>query len=71
MTNTKRDELKDAVGREMSHNYSPTLRAKLVKVNKVTCVLEVTKGQFVDGKDYTVGMRFKDNIYSTWNALFY
>jgi len=54
----------------MSHNYSPTLRAKLVKVNKVTCVLEVTKGEYVKDKDYTVGMRFKDSIGYTWNALY-
>jgi hypothetical protein len=40
-------------------------------VNKVTCVLEVTKGEYIKDKDYTVGTRFKDNISNTWNALYY
>jgi hypothetical protein len=68
---TKREELKESIDKIMSHNYSPTLRAKLIKVNKVTCVLEVTKGEYVKDKDYTIGTRFKDNISNTWNALYY
>ena len=68
---TKREELRESIGKTMSHNYSPTLQAKLIKVNKVTCVLEVIKGEYVDDKDYCIGMRFKDNIHSTWNALYY
>lgn len=70
---TKLEELKASIGKEMSHNYSPTLRAKLVKVNKVTCVLEVAPAQFplLHDKMYTVGMKFKDSISNTWNALYY
>jgi DNA polymerase II small subunit/DNA polymerase delta subunit B len=68
---SKIEKLRESIGKTMSHNYSPTLRAKLVKVNKVTCVLEVTKGEYVKDKDYTVGMRFKDNVSHTWNALYY
>jgi hypothetical protein len=67
----KIEELRESIGKTMSHNYSPTLRAKLVKVNKVTCILEVTKGEYIKDKDYTVGTRFKDNISNTWNALYY
>jgi hypothetical protein len=72
---TKIEELRESIGKTMSHNYSPTLRAKLVKVNKVnrriTCILEVTKGEYVKDKDYTVGMRFRDSVSRTWNALYY
>jgi hypothetical protein len=64
-------ELRESIGKTMSHNYSPTLRAKLVKVNKVTCVLEVTPSEYVKDKDYTVGMKFKDNVNRVWNALYY
>jgi len=70
---TKIEELKESIGKVMSHNYSPTLRAKLVKVNKVTCVLEVAPAQFpiFNDKMYTVGMKFKDSVSNTWNALYY
>lgn len=64
-------ELRESIGKTMSHNYSPTLRAKLIKVNKVTCVLEVAESEYTKDKDYTVGMKFKDSIERTWNALYY
>jgi hypothetical protein len=68
---TKLYELRASLGKTMSHNYSPTLRAKLVKVNKVTCVLEVTKGEYTKDKDYAIGIKFKDSVDNTWNALYY
>ena len=76
---TKIEELRESIGKTMSHNYSPTLRAKLVKVNKVTCVLEVIASEYIKDKarpnffylDYTVGKRFKDSVSNTWNALYY
>lgn len=70
---SKLEELKQSIGKTMSHNYSPTLRAKLVKINRVTCVLEVAPAQFpiINDKEYTVGMKFKDSIERTWNALYY
>ena len=68
---SKIEELRESIGKTMSHNYSPTLRAKLVKVNRVTCVLEVTESEYAKDKDYTVGMKFKDSIERTWNALYY
>ena len=68
---SKIEELRESIGKTMSHNYSPTLRAKLIKVNKVTCVLEVAESEYAKDKDYTVGMKFKDNIERTWNALYY
>ena len=68
---TKLFELRVSIGKTMSHNYSPTLRAKLVKVNKVTCVLEVIKGEYTKDKDYTVGIRFKDSVNRTWWSMYY
>ena len=53
---SKIEELKESIGKVMSHNYSPTLRAKLVKVNRVTCVLEVSPGEHVKDRDYCVGL---------------
>ena len=41
---SKIEELRESIGKTMSHNYSPTLRAKLIKVNRVNCILEVTNG---------------------------
>lgn len=71
ITDTKREELKKVIGKTISHNYSPTLQAKLVKVNKVSCTFEVTKSEYSNDKDYCVGMRFKDNVYRAWNTYFY
>jgi hypothetical protein len=68
---TKIEELKESIGKVMSHNYSPTLRAKLVKVNRVNCVLEVTNGEHVKDKDYCVGLTFTDDVNRVWNALYY
>ena len=67
---SKIEELRESIGKTMSHNYSPTLRAKLVKVNRVTCVLEVTESEYAKDKDYTVGMKFKDSVSNTLNALY-
>ena len=68
---TKLFELRESLGKTMSHNYSPTLRAKLVKVNKITCVLEVTKGEYNRDKDYAVGIKFKDSVNRTWWSMYY
>jgi hypothetical protein len=70
ITETKTEELKTVIGKSVSHNYSPTLQAKLVKVNKVTCVFEVTKSDYFNDKDYCIGMRFKDNVYRAYNTYF-
>ena len=39
-------ELKSVIGKETSHNYSPTLRAKLVKVGKSYCKWEVSESPY-------------------------
>ena len=70
MTNTKRDELKTVIGKTVSHNYSITLRARLIKVNKVNCLLEMSAGEYVKDKDHYVGIRYSDSISNVWNAYF-
>lgn len=66
-------ELREVIGKTVSCNISPTLRAKLLKVNKKTCVMEVTEPQFpiwtVEHKE--IGKTFKMPLEHTWNAYFY
>ena len=37
------EDLKAVIGKDVSENRSPTLRAKLIKVNKTTCTFEVVQ----------------------------
>ena len=70
---SKVEELKEVIGKITSYNASPTLRAKLLKVNKNSCWMEVADAQFPimhDKMDY-VGKRFKAPIEYTWNAYFF
>ncbi len=70
---SKIEELKEVIGKVTSYNASPTLRAKLLKVNKKTCIMEVAETQFPIFSDKTqyVGMKFKAPIEYTWNAYFF
>ena len=63
---TKIEELREVIGKEVSCNWSPTLRAKLLKVNDNECTLEIVSLM----KDLG-GMTFKMPIQHTWNAYFY
>lgn len=70
---SKELELREVVGKTVSYNASPTLRAKLIKVNKKTCIMEVAEAQFPiyhDKMEY-VGKKFKAPLEYTWNAYFY
>jgi hypothetical protein len=62
----KIEELREVIGKEVSCNWSPTLRAKLLKVNDNECILEIVSLM----KDLG-GMTFKMPIQHTWNAYFY
>ena len=70
---TKELELRDKVGQTVSYNHSPTLRAKLIKVNKRTCILEVAPTEFpiFSNVDKHIGKKFKAPLEYTWNAFFY
>jgi hypothetical protein len=67
----KVEELKSAIGKECSVNFSPTLRAKLIKVNKVTSTLEATRSPYKGVDNSGVGTQFKMFNFQSWNALFY
>jgi hypothetical protein len=70
---TKIEELREVIGKTVSFNSSPTLRAKLVKINKNTCLLEVAPTEYepsLIGSEF-VGNIIKAPIEHTWNAYFY
>ena len=70
---SKELELREVVGKTVSYNASPTLRAKLLKVNKKTCILEVAETEFPIFSNVSkyVGVKFKAPLEYTWNAFFY
>jgi|LauGreDrversion4_2_1035121.scaffolds.fasta_scaffold311047_3 hypothetical protein len=67
-------ELKSVVGKEASHNYSPTLRAKLIKVGKSYCKWEVTespyKGSSSASNNYLAGAVFRTPTWISYNCFF-
>jgi hypothetical protein len=67
----KIEELKSVIGKEVSQNNSPTLRGKLLKVNKKTCTFEVVKSPYRSGDESRVGERYKVPISYAWNAFFF
>ena len=71
---TKIEELREVIGKEVSCNWSPTLRAKLLKVNDNECILETAPTLYRMTSDLMkdVGKTtFKMPIEHTWNAYFY
>ena len=79
MSNNKMSELMTMIGETTSENFSPTLRAKLVKVNKKTgvCTMEVVPSPYVSMvqmgtlNEDKVGMRYEAPVYRIWNAFFF
>ena len=67
----KIEELKSVIGNEVSENRSPTLRAKLVRVNKKTCTFEVVKSPYRYGDETKIGQRYLVPISWSWNAFFF
>ena len=68
-------DLVEVIGQEVSENFSPTLRAKLVGINEPSgiCTMEVVKSPY---KSYTEnnhreGERYTAPIYRIWNAYFF
>jgi hypothetical protein len=66
-------ELREVIGKTVSCNWSPTLRAKLIKVNRKDCILQVEPTLYTKTTDLMkdVGKTFKMPIDYTWNAYFY
>jgi len=69
----KEQELREVVGKTVSCNASPTLRAKLVKINRKDCVMQVEPTEYepsLIGSEF-VGKTFRMPIDYTWNAYFF
>jgi hypothetical protein len=81
MSIDKINELKGVIGKEVSENFSPTLRAKLLAIDESrgggVCIMEVVKSPYtsmVQGgslNEYKVGERYEAPINRIWNAYFY
>jgi hypothetical protein len=67
----KIEELKSVIGKEVSQNQSPTLRGKLLKVNKKTCTFEVVKSPYRSGDESRIGERYLVPTSYAWNAFFF
>jgi hypothetical protein len=65
------EDLKAVIGKDVSENRSPTLRAKLIKVNKTTCTFEVVQSPYRIGDEDKIGMKYRIPISYSWNAFFF
>lgn len=65
-------ELQSKLGKEVSQNYSPTLRAKLIKVGKVNCVFESVPSPYgAPPKAESIGVKYKIPNWIAWNSFFF
>ena len=70
-------ELVKMIGKEVSENFSPTLRAKLVSINEFAgvCTMEVVespyKGSWSASQNYTAGHRYEAPVERIHNAFFF
>jgi hypothetical protein len=77
-TDSKLEELASVVGNEVSENFSPTLRAKLVSINEFAgvCTMEVVPSpypaySFAASNNHKAGERYERPIEYVWNAFFF
>jgi len=74
---SKIEELKSVIGKEVSENFSPTLRAKLISIDETAgvCVMEVTEspyeGSWAWQQNNTTGHRYERPLEYVWNAFFF
>jgi hypothetical protein len=78
MSIDKITDLVKVVGKEVSENFSPTLRAKLVSIDETagTCTLEVVKSPYPEWswsaqQNHTAGHLYERPIEYVWNAYFF
>jgi hypothetical protein len=72
----KIEELKSVIGKEVSENFSPTLRAKLLTIDESgVCIMEVVEspyeGSWAWGQNHTAGYRYEAPASRIWNAFFF
>jgi hypothetical protein len=76
-SDSKISDLVKVVGKEVSENFSPTLRAKLVSINEYAgvCVMEVVpspyEGSWSAQQNHTAGHRYERPVYAIHNAFFF
>ena len=66
----KATDLRKVVGKIVTENHSPTLYSKLIKINKIDCVMEVVDGSTIK-KPEGPPVRYKIPLEYAWNAYFY
>ncbi len=78
MSIDKITDLVKVVGKEVSENFSPTLRAKLVSIDETagTCTLEGGKSPHHEWswsaqQNHTAGHLYERPIEYVWNAYFF
>jgi hypothetical protein len=79
MENIKITELRAVIGKSVSENLSPTLRAKLIAIdesrNGGVCIMEVVESPYVGSwaasQNYTAGHRYEAPISRIWNAYYF
>ena len=73
-------EVKGVIGKEVSENFSPTLRAKLLAIDESrgggVCIMEVVKSPYPEWswaaqQNHTAGHRYERPIYAIHNAFFF
>jgi hypothetical protein len=73
-------ELKGVIGKEVSENFSPTLRAKLLAIDESrgggVCIMEVVKSPYPEWswaaqQNHTAGHRYERPIEYVWNSYFF
>lgn len=71
--NDKQQELTDVIGKEVSENYSPTLRAKLIGFNGSKCIMEIVPSPYeLNTKhNHLAGKQYLAPVYRIWNAYFF
>ena len=76
----KIEELKSVIGKEVSENFSPTLRAKLLAIDESrgggVCIMEVVKSPYPEWswaaqQNHTAGHRYQAPASRIWNAFFF
>jgi hypothetical protein len=76
---SKIEDLKSVIGKEVSENFSPTLRAKLLAIDETrgggVCIMEVVpspyKGSWSAQQNHTAGHRYERPVYAVHNAYFF
>ena len=74
-SDSKLIELNEVIGTEVSENFSPTLRAKLIHIDEYhgTCLMEVVPSPYKLSAEnnHRAGERYHAPIYRIHNAYFF